>query len=80
MIEGLEQLLNQDERDRDVRVLNGGVPGYTLFQGVQYLLHRSEQFEPDMVLLYFGFNDYLGVSYTRTGSGVIRLPRAHTPT
>lgn len=46
-----------------VQVLNAGVPGYSLWQGVQFLLRRSEAFAPDVVLLYFGHNDFLRVSY-----------------
>ncbi len=48
---------------RRVRVINAGVPGYTLFQGYQYLVHRGLEFKPDAVLLYFGYNDFLPVSY-----------------
>jgi lysophospholipase L1-like esterase len=66
----LEQGLIQTVPERRIRVLNAGVPGYSLFQGVQYLLHRSPDLEPDVVLLYFGYNDFLPVAYLgqRTGS------------
>ena len=59
----LEQRLNEAPGASPVRVLNAGVPGYSLFQGVQFLLHRSEGFEPDMVLLYFGYNDFLPIAF-----------------
>ncbi|MCB1055236.1 MAG: SGNH/GDSL hydrolase family protein, partial [Acidobacteria bacterium] len=48
---------------RRVRVINAGVIGYSLFQGVTYLEHRGLALEPDVVLLYFGYNDFLKVSY-----------------
>ncbi len=48
---------------RPVRVINAGVPGYTIFQGWAYLAHRGLALEPDVVLLYFGFNDFLPVSF-----------------
>lgn len=48
---------------RSVRVINAGVPGYSLFQGVTYLEHRGLELEPDLVLFYFGYNDFLKVSY-----------------
>jgi lysophospholipase L1-like esterase len=66
----LEEMLNEGPGDTPVRVLNAGVPGYTLFQGVQYLKHRSLQFEPDLVLLYFGYNDYLPVAFLSKRAGV----------
>jgi lysophospholipase L1-like esterase len=65
----LEQGLNDGSRETHVRVLNAGVPGYTLFQGVQFLLHRSLPFEPDLVLLYFGYNDFLPVAFLAERAG-----------
>ncbi len=59
----LEELLSRRGDGRRVRVLNGGVPGYSLFQGVTYLRERSAALEPDMVLLYFGYNDFLPVAH-----------------
>jgi lysophospholipase L1-like esterase len=47
----------------EVRVVNAGVPGYTSFQGYQYLRHTGISLEPDAVLIYFGFNDFLPISY-----------------
>lgn len=46
-----------------VRVINAGVPGYTSFQGLQYLRHRGVQLQPDVVIVMFGFNDFLPVAY-----------------
>jgi lysophospholipase L1-like esterase len=46
-----------------VRVVNAGSPGYSLFQGVTYLEHRGLALEPDAVLAYFGFNDFLPITY-----------------
>jgi lysophospholipase L1-like esterase len=57
----LEEHLQRASR-RGVRVINAGVPGYTLFQGRVYLEHRGLGLDPDAVLLYFGFNDFLPVS------------------
>ena len=70
----LEKLLGRIN-GRKVRVINAGVPGYTLFQGYQYLIDRGLQFNPDAVLLYFGYNDFLPVSYlanrtTQMGHGL----------
>jgi lysophospholipase L1-like esterase len=59
----LEQLLNSASPPGQVRVLNAGVPGYTLFQGVQFLTHRGLRLQPDIVLLYFGFNDFLPIAH-----------------
>ena len=54
---------------KPVRVLNGGVSGYSLFQGYQYLKHRGLALDPDVVILYFGYNDFLPVSFLADRSG-----------
>jgi lysophospholipase L1-like esterase len=58
----LERLLEPSSAG-NVRVVNAGVPGYTLFQGWLYLAHRGAALDPDAVLLYFGYNDFLPVAY-----------------
>lgn len=46
-----------------VRVVNAGVPGYTIFQGWVYLQDRGLQLDPDALVLYFGLNDFLPVAF-----------------
>jgi len=41
------------------RVINGGVSAYSSFQSLTYLKLRGWQLEPDIVLFYHEFNDYL---------------------
>lgn len=52
-------------RGRRVVVVNAGVPGYSLLQGYNYLRFRGEALDPDAVLVYFGYNDFLPVSHRR---------------
>jgi len=40
-----------------VECINAGVPGYSLFQGMRFLMTRGLAFEPDLVVLEFGWND-----------------------
>jgi lysophospholipase L1-like esterase len=47
----------------EVEVLNAGSTGYTLVQSRQYLQHAGLAFEPDAVLLYNGYNDYLTTAF-----------------
>ncbi len=58
----LEQIMGT-AGGRRVRVINAGVPGYSLFQGAAYLKCCGLALEPDAVMLYFGFNDFLPISY-----------------
>lgn len=37
--------------------INAGVPGYTLFQGLRFLETRGFRYQPDLVVLNFGWND-----------------------
>ena len=53
-----------------VRVINAGVPGYTLCQGYYWLLDRGLDIQPDAVFLYFGYNDFLPVSYRERRGGL----------
>lgn len=54
-----EQRLNRALPDRSVECINAGVPGYTLFQGYHYYLTEGRLFQPDLVVVTFGWNDTL---------------------
>jgi lysophospholipase L1-like esterase len=41
-----------------VRVLNAGVPAYTSLQGRRLLESRVDELQPDVVTIYFGWNDH----------------------
>lgn len=44
-------------RGRHVEVLNGGVPGYNLFQSIVRFDELLAPLEPDLVIAYLGWND-----------------------
>jgi lysophospholipase L1-like esterase len=50
----LEQELGPDR----VEVLNASVPGYTTHQGLAWLNSQLLDLEPDLVVVYFGWNDH----------------------
>jgi lysophospholipase L1-like esterase len=61
----LQQRLDSGPAAGRVEVLNLGVPGYTLFQGRRVLETRGRRLEPDVVVIYFGWNDHiLALGYT----------------
>jgi len=43
---------------RPVRVLNAGVPAYSSLQGRRFLESRLIELSPDVVTIYFGWNDH----------------------
>jgi len=43
--------------ERPVECLNAGVPGYSLFQGWQLYETRARGYQPEVVVLCFGWND-----------------------
>jgi lysophospholipase L1-like esterase len=47
----------QPSSRRRIEVLNAGVAGYSSYQGIQRFLQESEEFEPDLILVSFGWND-----------------------
>lgn len=56
--ERLEDRLDAGGGGRRVRVLNAGVPAWSSLQGRRYLERRGLAFAPDLVILYFGWNDH----------------------
>ena len=52
---GLESLFG---RSGGVEVLNAGVPGYSSTQGIAWLRSELLSYNPDLVTVYFGWNDH----------------------
>ena len=48
---------------KPVLVINGGVPGYSMFQGLTYLQRHGLALRLDAVIVYFGYNDFLKIAY-----------------
>jgi lysophospholipase L1-like esterase len=59
-VEQTERLLRERAGGADVECINGGVPGYSLFQGWRFLETRGFDLDPDLVVLTFGWNDRFG--------------------
>jgi lysophospholipase L1-like esterase len=53
----LQALLDQTAPGR-FEVINAGVIGYTSFQGLTRLRHEVARWSPDLVTVYFGWNDH----------------------
>lgn len=54
----LYKLLNlRNSPDLTYEVINAGVAGYSSYQGVQRFFEEWEEYEPDLVLVSFGWND-----------------------
>lgn len=60
----LERCLSERLPERDVEVLNMGTPGWSLVQSYVYLEREGFDLDPDIVMIYHGFNDALPTSYT----------------
>jgi lysophospholipase L1-like esterase len=56
-----QELLNilraRNTPERSYEVINAGVGGYSSYQGVQRFLQEWELYEPDLILVSFGWND-----------------------
>lgn len=54
----LEEKLNNDYNSKiNFEVINGGVTGYTSYQGLQIYKHKFSKYNADIVTFYFGIND-----------------------
>ena len=54
----LEKILNQNRSGTKYEVINTGVPGYTSLQGLKLLESELLAYGPDLILVYFGWNDH----------------------
>jgi lysophospholipase L1-like esterase len=71
----LEKRLNARGDGHRYEVLNAGAPGYTIVQSAEYLSRCGLDFDPDVILVYHGFNDFLPTNFLaqRIGSGAVQL-------
>ncbi len=54
----LEQKLRTTFPNKNIEIINAGVPGYSSFQGMNYFKNELiEKVQPDIVLIMFGWND-----------------------
>lgn len=61
----LEKYFNESGINSKFEVINAGVPGYSSWQGLQLLKHELVRFSPDILVVYFGWNDVLPALYYR---------------
>jgi lysophospholipase L1-like esterase len=57
IVEKTERLLELEWPGVDVECINAGVPGYSAYQGLELLIKRGLQYNPDIVVTTFGWND-----------------------
>jgi len=55
----LQQLLLNQPETKNVQVFNAGVIGYSSSHGLQQLKSQILDFSPDILIVSFGFNDYI---------------------
>lgn len=56
--ETLQKLLSLKISEKTPVVFNGGVPGYTSFQGLKYFKRELVSLDPDYLVFCFGWNDH----------------------
>lgn len=54
----LQAFLNRNQAGNRYEVINAGVPGYTSFQGVRLFESELARYQPDIITVYFGWNDH----------------------
>ena len=59
--------------DRNITVINAGLPAYTSFQSLMYLKLRGLQLRPDLVLFYHKVNDHLPTYIRDSKNNVIGM-------
>ena len=53
----LAELLREALPGREIHVMNGGCSGYSAYQGLEILRRRGLKYRPDVVTIWFGWND-----------------------
>lgn len=56
----LENILREKTGCR-IEVFNAGVPGYSSLQGLRYLKKELFKYQPDLLIVAFGFNDLVSI-------------------
>jgi lysophospholipase L1-like esterase len=72
----LDRVLSANFPEKDIEVINAGVPGWTWLQGLRFLERRGLSLEPDLVLMAHGTNDQLLLSLVTDAEN---LERADDP-
>lgn len=54
----LQERLTQRYPEEQLEVFNGGVPGYTSFQGVRYFQSELVEYRPELIIICYGWNDH----------------------
>jgi hypothetical protein len=67
--EVLEEDLDRRSPHCRISVINAAVTGYSLFQSYKYLELRGIALDPDLVLIYHGYNDFLPTTFAAERSG-----------
>ena len=55
----VQQLLNKNASGRPVEVMNGGILGYTSFQGLHEFEKHMTRYHPDILIICYNWNDHL---------------------
>lgn len=56
----LAKILRSRYPDKEIESINAGVPGYSSYQGLQWLKHNIAKYQPDVCVLYYGINETAG--------------------
>ncbi len=60
----LEKVLNQKET-KDYEVLNFGIPGYVMYEKIEFLKYKALKYEPDIIIIGLLGNDFGNNTETR---------------
>jgi len=56
----LEKLLNEKQNLKNFEVINAGMPGFSVYEGLVLLKHRNLMgLKPDIVIICYGWNDHM---------------------
>ena len=69
-----ENLNNVLKTDKNIEVINAGIPGYTTYQELEFLKVYGLDMQPDLVILGFVFNDVYHKYLHRPSKGKIIAP------
>jgi len=75
----LEGMLNEVDPEREYRVTNAGVPGYSSYQGLRFLQLTGFDLQPDLIIASFGPNDAGGWSSHTDRGNARRIQEAQSP-
>ena len=57
----IQQIINEKITDKEIEVINAGIPGATSTSEYEFIKNKLPPFDPDLIIMYDGWNERKGI-------------------